>query len=222
MPDTALIVMARYPRPGFTKTRLARTLGNERTSKLYQAFLHDLATRFAGRDCDLHWAYTPPELDFATFLASLVPDITSGFRCFPQEGTDLNERLLRTFQYTCQQGYAASIVIGSDSPQIAYQTVVQARQALQEVDVVLGPAEDGGYYLLGMRSPHDLFNGIPMSTSEVASMTIARAHELGLTVRSLDPLFDVDEYADLMRLAALLQTDRSLAPATAAQIADCI
>ena len=219
MSDTALVIMARYPQLGSIKKRLARTLGNEETLKLYQAFLSDLANHFSGQDYDLHWAYTPAETNFAAFMASLVPDLARYTHCFPTQGANLGEHLLHAFRWTHQQGYPTTIVIGSDAPHITREIIVQAQEALQEANVVLGPADDGGYYLIAMREPHDVFSNIPMSTSMVTARTIARAHTQGLTVRLIEPLFDIDEHADLLRLAKLLETNSILAPTTAALIA---
>lgn len=220
MSDTALIVMARYPVPGATKTRLARTLGDEATLQLYRSFLVDIAGHFSGADYHLHWAYTPATVDYAAFLAKLLPGPTfrHNARCFAQRGADLNARLLHAFRWTRHKGYTSTILIGSDTPHITREHIIQAQRALAEADVVLGPADDGGYYLIAMREPHDVFTGITMSTDVVAEQTITRAAALGLTVRLLDPLFDIDEYTDLVRLAALLRTDRTRAPATVAQI----
>lgn len=218
MSDVALVVMARYPQPGTTKTRLARSLGDAETHRLYQAFLTDLAGHFAGPDFALHWAYTPADVDYAAFVRELVPDLAGYTHSFPQQGADFGARLLHAFQWTQRQGYAAAIVIGSDSPHITRALVCQAQAALQEADVVLGPADDGGYYLIAMREPYDVFTNIPMSTSVVTALTVARARELGLAVKLIDPLFDVDEYADLLRLAELLRVDHALAPATSAVI----
>src|SRR2546426_5101783 len=75
MADTALVVMARYPEAGKTKTRLARSIGDDRVTCLYRAFLTDLAQRFAGQCCHLHWAYTPAEVNYHGFLATLVPSL---------------------------------------------------------------------------------------------------------------------------------------------------
>lgn len=218
MPDTALVVMARYPLPGTTKTRLASTLGEEETLNLYRAFLTDLACHFAEANYDLYWAYTPAGVDYAALLATLAPDLAGHARNFPQEGTNLNERLLHVFEWGQQHGYTSTIVIGSDTPHITHDVIVQASEALQEADVVLGPADDGGYYLIAMHEPHDVFSGIPMSTSVVGAMTVAKAHGQGLKVSLLELLFDIDEYADLLRLATLLRENSELAPATAAQI----
>jgi len=109
-------------------------------------------------------------------------------------------------------------LIGSDSPHISRDTVAGARDALDKADVVLGPAEDGGYYLIAMRQPHDVFRDIPMSTGAVLRMTIELAQRQGLEVNTVETLFDIDELPDLARLAQLLRTDASLAPATAAYI----
>ncbi len=219
MPDTALVVMARYPEAGTTKTRLARTIGDEEAVRLYQAFLTDLAQRFAGQIFDLHWAYTPVEVDYMSFMASLAPSLIRHMHAFPQQGAYLGARLHHVFRWTCDRGYQRTVVIGSDSPQISLNRVAQARKALDTADVVLGPADDGGYYLIAMRRPYDVFRDIPMSTSMVAQMTIELAESQGLKVHTLENLFDVDELPDLLRLAQLLEVDPSLAPQTATCLA---
>ena len=218
MSDSALVVMARYPEPGKTKTRLARAIGHHETARIYSAFLTDLAQRFAGQECDLHWAYTPAEVDYSAFISTLMPSCARDMHYFPQKGADLGARLHHAFRWTRGQNYQRTIVIGSDSPHISREVVTQARAALDEADVALGPADDGGYYLIAMREPHDVFSGIPMSTSRVTQMTIELAQQRGLTVRLLEPLFDIDELPDLQRLARLLEADSSLAPATAAHL----
>ena len=216
MSKTALVIMARYPEPGKTKTRLGRIIGNNRAVSLYQAFLADLAHRFVSQPYHLHWAYTPPESGFPTFIATLAPPYTQHIACFPQQGADLAARLHHVFKETYRRGFERTIVIGSDSPHISLATIADAHKALDHADVVLGPAEDGGYYLIAMRQPHNVFTGIPMSTSRVCQMTIDLAYRQELLVHLLQPLLDVDELPDLLRLAELLQETPTLAPATAA------
>jgi len=126
--------------------------------------------------------------------------------------------LHHVFDTTIASGFQQTIVIGSDSPQLSREIIIQARQALAQADVVLGPAEDGGYYLIAMRKPYDLFSEIPMSTGQVLQMTIERAHCLGLSVHLLEPLFDIDELPDLLKLKALLEVQPVLAPASAAVV----
>ena len=134
--------------------------------------------------------------------------------CFPQQGDELGERLLYAFDWCNRQGFQRTILIGSDTPHISRDIINAATKALDD-DIVLGPSEDGGYYLIGMDVPYDVFSGIPMSTSEVRERTIAAAHRLGLKVHLLETLLDVDEYSDLQRLAALLEKNSDLAPITA-------
>ena len=215
MSDTALVVMARYPEAGKTKTRLARTIGQAEAANLYQAFLTDLATRFVNLNCDLHWAYTPANVDYQTFITALVPYQTQQMWSFPQQGADFAERLHHAFQWAEQHGFQRTIVISSDSPHIRPEMITRAIEALEHADVVLGPADDGGYYLLAMHKAYDVFSGIPMSTAVVAQMTIEAAQRRGLKVHLLDSLFDIDELPDLQRLARLLETDSTLAPTTA-------
>ena len=225
--DTALIIVARYPLPGTTKTRLARAIGDDAAIQLYRAFLTDLALKFgmpeegahgANRVFDLHWAYTPAGVDFAALLSSLAPRSLPPMRSFPQQGDDLGERLLSAFRHVHEQGYRRTILIGSDSPHISPAIVSKARAALDDADIVLGPAEDGGYYLIAMQQPYDVFRDIPMSTNKVLSMTIDLAERQGQRVRTLETLFDVDELPDLLRLAHVLHNDSSAAPATAAYL----
>ena len=220
MADTALVIVARYPQIGTTKTRLARALGNEETVRLYRAFLTDLACKFGGQPgYDLHWAYTPAGVDFAAFMAELAPTLMRQMRFFPQEGDGLGERLHNAFRRTYAQGYRRTVVIGSDSPHISACAITGAIRALDKADVVLGPAQDGGYYMIAMRRPHDVFRNIPMSTSAVLRMTVELAQRQGLEGNLQDTLFDVDELPDLERLAEVLHTNAALAPATAALLA---
>ena len=217
--DTAVVVMARYPTPGQTKTRLARTLGDNETVQLYRAFLSDIVLHHANQSYTLCWTYTPEDVDYQTLIETLVSSVpVKHMRYFPQQGADLGERLHYAFHWAHDQGYQNTIVIGSDSPQILPETIAHARTALDEADVVPGPSDDGGYYLLGMKRPYDVFSNIPMSTASVTAMTIEAAQRQGLRVQSIETLFDVDEMPDLQRLAALLTHNRSLAPVTAAYL----
>ncbi len=218
-PDTALIVMARYPELGKAKTRLASSLGEQETLGLYRAFLSDIAQRHAGQEAyTVCWAYTPAEVNYQELVAILTPTHASSMRYFPQQGADFGTRLHNAFRWTQAQGFKYTILIGTDSPQIRREHIMTARAALDDVDVVLGPSDDGGYYLLGMRVAHDVFSGIPMSTDVVTQMTLEAAQRQGLSDHLLDSLFDIDELPDLVRLAQMLKEDPTLAPVTAAYL----
>src|SRR5579859_4359307 len=220
----ALFIVARLPIVGQTKTRLGKTLGDEAATALYRAFLRDLGERFtraAARDgYDLYWFYAAPDgADAAAFAACVPP----GGMLFRQEGADFAARLWQGFQTLSARGYERVVVIGSDSPHLAAAWVRQAFAALATQDVVIGPARDGGYYLLGQRAspaPVDLFSGMTMSTATVCAETLARAEAAGLRVTLAPTTFDIDEAADLERLGTALRDAPSAeadpAPATQA------
>src|ERR1700687_4722028 len=165
---TALVIMARYPAVGEVKTRLARAVGAERACTLYGAFLRDLEARFVGQRRTLVWAYFPLERDFAALVAP-------GARCLPQTGRDLGERMHHCFQQLIADGFERVLMIGADAPHVRDEWLDEADTALDDVDVVLGPSDDGGYYLIAMKAAHDVFTGIAMSTPRVFAATVAKA-----------------------------------------------
>jgi rSAM/selenodomain-associated transferase 1 len=209
-----LVVFARCPEPGRVKTRLARTVGDDAAAALYAAFVEDLRARFAGAPFAVRWAVAPPDTGFAARFAIPIEET------FAQQGGDLGARMETAFARARDAGFARTVLIGSDMPQLACATVERAFAALDRADVVLGPARDGGYYLVAARRPLDVFTGVAWSTSTVLAATCSRATELGLTVELLDRDFDVDEASDLALLDWLLddQRARAMMPATVAAL----
>ena len=210
----ALVIVAKYPRPGHVKTRLGATIGFEQAARLYRAFLRDLAQRFTGAalagEYDLIWACAD---DLALMAHILGPEA----RMMPQCGEELAQRLYHVCHDTASLGYARTIILGSDSPHVSAEAITRAFTLLESADVVLGPADDGGYYLAGLRNhptPPDIFTGIVMSTSEVFAQTLERVDTLGLSVRQIEATFDVDTTEDMLRLAHLLDGSPALAPHT--------
>jgi hypothetical protein len=210
-----LVVFARYPRAGLVKTRLGRDIGDQAATELYAAFLRDLAARFAPAPFALRWAVAPPDPGFADWLG-VAPS-----SCFAQAGDDLGARMRAAFVAMRADGFEHSAVIGSDAPQLSRAVVEQAFGLLSRCDVVLGPAVDGGYYLIAMSEPRDVFSGIAWSSLTVLADTRARAAALDLRVAELATSFDVDRGPDLDRLRALLDEEESRRemPATAAVLA---
>ena len=202
--------MAKYPAPGRVKTRLARTLGPELACRLYHAFVLDLADRLRGLPYSVTWAYAPAEAPFA--------EIVPGARCRLQEGRNLGERMAGAIAAEFRDGSGPVLVIGADVPHLPASRLAEAAIMLErDADVVLGPAEDGGYYLIGVTAPAPaLFEGVSWGTSDVLTATLARAAGAGLRTRLLAPDFDVDEEADLDRLADLLARGDVDLPGTAA------
>ena len=210
-----LVVFARCPEPGRVKTRLARVVGDASAADLYAAFLADLRDRFAASTFEVRWAVAPPDGGFARRLG-----ISRG-ATFVQQGDHLGARMHSAFARVRDEGFARCVLVGSDMPQLAVATVQRAFAALDHADLVLGPACDGGYYLIAACRPLAVFDGIAWGTDAVLSETRARAAEQRLTVALLDEDFDVDEATDLDRLEALLADERARAamPATTAALA---
>jgi rSAM/selenodomain-associated transferase 1 len=197
---SALVVMARYPRIGEGKTRLANAIGAERTYRLYLAFLKDIDTRFAGGRRTLVWAFDPPDADFAALTCAAS-------HCLPQRGETLGARMWNCFQVLFLEGYERIIMIGADVPHVRDEWLDEAEAQLDSADAVIGPTDDGGYYLVAMRAPHDLFTDIPMGTEQVMVDTLRKAAIEGLRVHLLPRSFDIDEEHDLVQLRALLARD---------------
>ena len=210
---TALVVMARYPEPGKVKTRLASVIGADRACDLYRAFLRDLDARFAEGKRELVWAYTPATADFAAI-------VRPGSRCVAQAGANLAERMLHCFVELGAAGFARIIMIGADVPHVREEWLDEADAALARCDVVLGPSEDGGYYLVAMRQPHDIFTGVEMGAPRVFQQTMEKIATVGLRVELLPRSFDVDEPEDLRRLRAEIDRDGHFLPFSAAILHD--
>lgn len=198
--QSALVVMARYPQMGEGKTRLARDIGAERADRLYRAFLQDIEARFAGGPRTLVWAFYPPDADFAALTSRAS-------RCLPQRGEDLGARMWHCFQTLCHDGFERVVMIGADVPHVRDEWLAEAETQLARTDVVLGPTDDGGYYLIAMRAPHDLFTGIAMSTGRVLAETLRKAAAARLSVHLLPRSFDIDQGSDLVQLRTLLAGD---------------
>jgi uncharacterized protein len=194
----ALVVVAKYPSVGAVKTRLATAIGAEPARALYCAFLADLEARLSAAGYAPLWAYTPADAPFA----ALVGDAR---RCFPQAGPDLNARLRNIFAALLAAGWRRVAIVSSDAPHLPLAWLDEAYGALDDHDLVLGPADDGGYSLIAMAAPHEVFAGVAMSTARVLAQTLTLAERQGLRVHLLASTFDVDEPADLPRLAAALR-----------------
>ena len=136
--------------------------------------------------------FAPPE------AAEPVRAWLPGVRLLPQSGADLGARMSAAFTRAFERGAGRAAIIGTDTPAISRATVAVALDALDEADVVVGPAEDGGYYLLALRQPlPELFEGVAWSTPAVLEETLARAEHRALRVRQLTRLRDIDTPADL-------------------------
>jgi uncharacterized protein len=194
----ALIVVAKRPAPGNTKTRLSPPLSPGQASALYECFLADTLDQIRQvGGVERVIAYLPA--DARGYFRRLAPD----FQLIQQEGPDLGARLDRALTSYLSRGYERAVIMDSDSPTLPPDHLSQAFAALSDgAEVVLGPCEDGGYYLIGCSQPVPrLLREVRMSTPTVAADTIALASEEGLRLAQLPTWYDVDDRNSLVRLA---------------------
>lgn len=201
----ALLVVAKKPAPGQTKTRLTPPLTGEQASALYECFLRDtLAVILATRQqlpLTPIIAYLPEGSE--AYFHQLAPE----FELLLQEGKDLSERLHHATSHCLMHGYDQAFIMDSDSPTLQPAYLVEAFTALDTADVTLGRCADGGYYGIGIKQPAaPLFLNVTMSTESVAQDTLAQAAAHNLSVALLPDGYDIDYVADLKHLIADLQT----------------
>ena len=200
MSEKALVVMAKRPFPGQTKTRLVPPFTLEEAAALYESFLCDtLELARAAADVVPFVAYTPADGETAAYFRHLAPD----FELVPQTGPTLGERLDSVLTICLDKGYGQVAAMNSDSPTLppAYLDEAFSRLDDPDTDVVLGPCDDGGYYLIGWKRPHPrLVLEVQMSTERVLADTLAIATEEGLQVSLIAPWYDIDDMADLRRI----------------------
>jgi rSAM/selenodomain-associated transferase 1 len=224
----ALAVMTKAPQAGRVKTRLVPPLTPEEAAELNKCFLRDTAAAISSAcsrrpvgDEGKTARSSPIAVYTPVGAESVYTDILpADFSLLPQRGDKFGERLYLAIEDLCKCGFDALCLIDSDSPTVPAENFEQAVELLStsEDRVVLGPSDDGGYYLIGMKKPHrHLFEQIDWSTERVLNQTMQRATEIGIEVKLLPTGYDVDEDVTLHRLCNELlgeQGDDSVAPST--------
>jgi rSAM/selenodomain-associated transferase 1 len=200
----ALVVIAKEPVPGAVKTRLAPVLGADGAARAAAAMLQDTVAVMAQVDAEPWVCFAPP--DARGRMARLTP----GCRLLAQVEGDLGDRLAGCFAALLGSGAERVVIVGADTPHAPPATYEVAFALLEQVDVVLGPAADGGYYLVGAKAAlPELFVGVPMGTDEVLRVTIQRAARRRLRVGTVPLLRDLDRLEDLRAALATGELDAS-------------
>lgn len=198
----ALLLIAKRPAPGQTKTRLTPPLTGEQASALYECFLRDTIDIVRAVPGVARLINYLPH-DEEDYFRQLAPD----FELIPQMGAELGERLDNVLTHCLSNGHTRAVVMDSDSPTLPAAYLAQAFDELERAEVVLGPCDDGGYYLIGLTRPQPrLLREVQMSTPNVLNDTLALAAELKLRVALLPTWYDVDTVAELDRLRLELRT----------------
>lgn len=197
--SAAIAILAKAPVPGRVKTRLVPPLTPEEAAGVARACLDATLRRFVPAIDAPFTLFLDGEADGA--LAALAASL--GVPIVPQGEGDLGVRLRAAFRSLRDGGATTTVAIGSDSPTLDPARIVEAIAALDTRDVVIGPTEDGGYYLIGVRGDRDgIFEDIPWSTGGVFGVTLERARAHGLVTHRLAPWYDVDDPTTLTRAIA--------------------
>ncbi|GAB3577442.1 TIGR04282 family arsenosugar biosynthesis glycosyltransferase [Spirosoma luteolum] len=190
-----LIIFVKNPIEGQVKTRVARTVGNARAVAVYKHLLAH--TQAIARPLDAHRV-----VYYGDFINP--DDGWTGFERKLQTGDDLGQRMAAAFDAQFAAGATKVVIIGSDCLAITTDHLRQAFDTLDRTDLVIGPATDGGYYLLGMKQPHPfLFADMPWSQPELRQLTERAIAQHGYSLERLEPLTDIDEWSDYEQALSL-------------------
>jgi rSAM/selenodomain-associated transferase 1 len=191
-------MFAKHWTPGEVKTRLGRDVGVVAAARLHRAFLATSLRRLRTLGERRVLAYSPG--DRGRDFADLAGD---DWTCLPQFDGDLGQRMERYFDRAFARGARRVVLVGADSPNLPLEYIRRSFQLLEDRAVVLGPADDGGYYLIGAAgSVPPIFSDIAWSTPQVLPRTVERLAEAGISCTTLPPWYDVDQLSDLRRLRA--------------------
>ncbi len=210
---SCILVFVRAPELGKVKTRLAKVIGNEAALNLYMNFVADELEMLQSQFHDVIVCYYPSvaRSQVETWLKGY------GYDLMAQSGKDLGERMGNAFEGVFSGGYQYALLIGSDLPDLSSLIILDAFHHLTCKDSVIGPCEDGGYYLIGFRRDtcfKEAFIQIPWGTGQVFNQTLLRFHEKNLTYHTLQKWRDIDTYEDLTLFKKILEKDPTLAKHT--------
>lgn len=195
--NKALILFIKAPRRGTVKTRLQPQLTPSVALQLYRAMVEDLLDTLSTlSNCDIYIYYYPADAH-----EEVLSWLGEKWNFHPQQGEDLGARMANAFADLVSQNYPKIVLAGSDIPSIDRQTIEEAFNQLDKSDLVIGPCDDGGYYLIGMKQLHrQIFQNMNWSHDQVLAQTLHKTHAAGLEVRQLEMKSDIDAFADVKEL----------------------
>lgn len=194
--SVAIVVIAKAPRPGTSKTRMCPPLDHQQAADLATAALSDTFDAVAASSAARRVLAIDGEIGDWT---------PSGWDVIAQRGDGLDQRLAAAFDDVG----GPAVIIAMDTPQVTPGLLDAALAALRDHDAVLGATPDGGYWNIGLASPaHDVIRGVPMSTSETFDRQVERIEIAGLRLALVDPLTDVDDFDTAVEVAALIPDSR--------------
>lgn len=190
-----LVLFLKYPQKGMIKTRLAKSIGDTLTLRLYECFIRDMLDKLISLPYDLHIFVAP-----ADKVTAMNQWLGRDLPVHGQEGGDLGERMKQTFEKMFQLGYESCVLMGSDCPDLPGSVLSDAFEGLKTAEAVIAPAVDGGYYLIGFRQPHfceSVFQNMAWSTDRVFQRTMEIFNQEKISVKILQEWWDVDDLDEL-------------------------
>jgi uncharacterized protein len=207
-----ILVFVRAPEMGKVKTRLANVIGHDAALSLYKSFVSDELDMLRDLFFDVIICYHPH-----TAQQTMENWLNDEFYFMAQSGDDLGQRMENAFEGVFSEGYQQALLIGSDLPGLPSSIILDAFDHLTRQDAVIGPCEDGGYYLIGFRRntySGEAFMQIPWGTEQVFDQTLLRFHKKNLTFHRLSIWRDIDDYEDLVVLKKSLDKNPAMAKHT--------
>ncbi|MFC1742332.1 TIGR04282 family arsenosugar biosynthesis glycosyltransferase [Nanoarchaeota archaeon] len=198
----ALIIFAKFPAPGTVKKEIGKVLGMETSAKLCEAMINDLIEEHEDRDYDLYLSFIGHE--HKEQYRKMFPHAI----LYVQRGTNMGENVYSAFEDLLDD-YEKVVLIGCDVPQLKQENIIKAFNALDHYDAVIGPAEDGGYYLIGLKHPHNIFEGMHWGKEDLLDQQQELMRQKKLTFVRLDPLPDIDTVEELRHLKGTLKKDNA-------------
>jgi rSAM/selenodomain-associated transferase 1 len=197
MPDSSILLFIKSPEPGKVKSRLASAIGEESALDIYRAFVLDIVGTLKKGNRSITIAFYSEDAE------AVVNWLGKDLVYIPQKGKDLGARMRNAFHDVLSQGHEKAVLVGSDIPDLPFEIIDEAFSALEEKDAVIGPASDGGYFLIGFKKDTflpDIFHGIAWSTDSVYRETMKVFERAGHRVHILPEWRDVDTLDDLRSL----------------------
>lgn len=193
MSKNLLVVFVKNLIPGSVKTRLAKDIGTDMAMEVYKELV-SYTSEITDKVDTLKAVYYSEYVEMWDFFND------EKYTKHLQEGKDLGQKMLNSFYDAFENDHDKMVLIGSDIPDLSKKVINDAFKKLDDNDLVVGPAEDGGYYLIGMKKPHEsLFEGMEYGTDRVLSDLLEEADNLSLKVAQTDMLFDLDTVADMKK-----------------------
>jgi rSAM/selenodomain-associated transferase 1 len=196
----ALVIFAKFPEPGKVKKKIGEAIGMEGSAALCSAFIKDLVDKNKDKDYDLYLSFIGHQ--YKEQYKNLFPEAI----LYVQRGMNLGENMYCSFEDLLDD-YDKVVIIGCDVPNLSSDAIVKAFNALDSYDVVIGPAEDGGYYLIGMKQPHDIFENLSWGSEKLLDEQIEALKRKRLTYVLIDRMADVDTVEELKVLKKNLKRE---------------